>query len=322
MLTVVWLVASPGGLAAAGAAVPGHVSAPAQSWAAGVWPALEAMRMAPAWDLPGVACGVVVVLILFAGPLVDGVWAGAEAFSNGLAPGMAAFDDEEDGAGERELGEVAPVVSRRAVGGACGLFRCVLSELSDYDDAAQCPPPHDRERQLLILRDLVAAPLLEEALFRGCMGALVLAAGAGPEAACWLVPLVFAGAHLHLGAQSLARGEPLGRVLGVSLVRTAYTFAFGGIAMRLWVGTRTLAAPVAAHLLCNWLGLPDVQRVVGHLRAAAACDGTPRSRAAVPRAAVVVTTYAAGVVGFFAAMPVLTAWAAAASGPDLVAASR
>ncbi|KAA0167407.1 hypothetical protein FNF31_00848 [Cafeteria roenbergensis] len=291
-------------------------------WEGGGWTerfalAANLMRLWPQWDVRGAACGLGVVAVLFLGPLVDGVWEGVELYRARSASAAGAglrFHGPPDGRAEGADVNAAPDSSkpREAATDWRLLGRCVLASLSDMDDAVQCPPPHDRARQLIIVRDLVAAPLLEEALFRCAVGAVLLAAGASPTAAFWLDPIAFAGAHMHHGWRQFRDGAPLASVAASVLFRSAYTFVFGLLAMHLWLGGPTPAGAVVAHMACNWLGPPDIARVIRSVNASRLPGSAAAVCAARARAAVVVCAYLAGVVGFFLAAPRLTAWASAA----------
>lgn len=289
-------------------------------WQGGGWAersalAVNVMRLWPQWDFRGALGGIVVVAVLFLGPLVDGVWEGVRLYRARVesaakeelrfhGPAGSGAEGGAESAAPGSVGSPGRATNWRLLG------RCVLATLSDMDDAVQCPPPHDRARQLILVRDLVAAPLLEELLFRSAVGAVMLAAGASPTAAFWLDPFAFAGAHAHHGWRQLREGVPLANVAASVLFRTAYTFVFGMLAMSLWLAGPTPAAAVVAHMACNWLGPPDVDRLVRTVNVARLPGPAAVVSAARVRAAVVICAYLAGIVGFFVVMPIVTAWAA------------
>jgi len=152
----------------------------------------------------------------------------------------------------------------------------------------QQPPPRRRRRgplppPLLLLRDLAVAPLTEELAFRAAATPL-LARCLGARLAPWVSPLLFSLAHAHHhlavaapaaaapaagfggGAQgpggkaALARGRrPWLSLRSGSrplLLQLGYTYAFGLFASLMLVATGSLPGVVAAHALCNALGLP------------------------------------------------------------------
>jgi len=55
------------------------------------------------------------------------------------------------------------------------------------------------------------------------------------------------------------------------LFQFAFTSVFGWYATWVFLSTRSLWAPVAVHAFCNWLGLPDVRRMVRKLASGSMC---------------------------------------------------
>jgi prenyl protein peptidase len=116
--------------------------------------------------------------------------------------------------------------------------------------------PSDRWKSL---RNLVAAPLAEELLFRGSVLAL-LASGGFSFAQCILLsPLLFGLAHLH-HLVHLVRARGLSLASGAMLVgfQLAYTTVFGIFAAFLCLRTGHLVAAIASHAFCNLLGFPSL----------------------------------------------------------------
>lgn len=115
------------------------------------------------------------------------------------------------------------------------------------------------------LRNYLAAPLTEEFVFRACMAPLWRLAGASATRAAVLTPLFFGAAHLHHLHQLVTfDGLPLGPALRNVAFQFAYTTAFGWYAARLFLAARHLAAPVAAHVLCNVMGFPPLGEMASH----------------------------------------------------------
>ena len=120
---------------------------------------------------------------------------------------------------------------------------------------------HDR---YLLLRNLVAAPILEEVLFRGVLIASLSAASpdsSGRSNHLWLclhAPLYFGAAHLHHLLERVRAGARLSSALGGVLAQFAYTYVFGVLASQLLLRTSSLCAAVAAHFICNFMSLPDL----------------------------------------------------------------
>ena len=139
------------------------------------------------------------------------------------------------------------------------------------------------------VRDLAVAPLAEEAIFRSCLLPPLLAAccrrggvetamgddgssrgrGGGalsPASASWIAPLFFGVAHLHHLYERIRRIPPAMRsnkailtriILGV-VVQWTYTTLFGAYASHVFVRTGSLGAATTAHVVCNYMGLPEV----------------------------------------------------------------
>lgn len=104
-------------------------------------------------------------------------------------------------------------------------------------------------------RNYVAAPLLEEMVFR--RQTLLLWSCAPPLLRLLFPAIMFAMAHVHhirrLGVVTL-------------LFHLAYTFLFGVYAAALYLNTRTVWAPYAAHVVCNVLEIPDFAAIAAHPR--------------------------------------------------------
>ena len=118
--------------------------------------------------------------------------------------------------------------------------------------------------RLQFVRNIVVGPATEELVFRACMIA-TLAAGGAPRAVCILVPpLFFGAAHVHHARETYtAYGRTrsaLRTAVATAAAQFAYTTAFGWYAGYLFVCTQSVLAPLAAHMVCNGMGLP----VPGH----------------------------------------------------------
>ncbi|KAJ2818331.1 CAAX prenyl protease [Coemansia furcata] len=110
-------------------------------------------------------------------------------------------------------------------------------------------------------RNYAVGPLTEELVFRAATVPLWLASGLSPLVCVAVSPLVFAVAHVHHAVAAWCGGEALPRVLGRMAVQLAYTSVFGCYAAALFVRTRSVAGSVAAHVVCNLMGLPSVERI-------------------------------------------------------------
>ena len=107
-------------------------------------------------------------------------------------------------------------------------------------------------------RNLVVGPVTEELCFRACVLPLLIEAGITRWRAVRAAPLVFGLAHVHHGRRRVVDdGVPLSHAVIETTVQFAYTSLFGAFASYSFCRTHRLSAPVAAHVLCNYLGLPD-----------------------------------------------------------------
>lgn len=139
------------------------------------------------------------------------------------------------------------------------------------------------------LRNWLAAPLVEEFVFRACLISFLLTAGARPAAVVWLSPLLFGAAHLH-HAWELCRhkGQARGAAARAVAFQLCYSTVFGWLAALLFVRTRHLAAAVLPHAFCNFMG-------------------PPAPPAAEERhARLIAAAYAGGIVAFLALLAPLT----------------
>lgn len=143
-----------------------------------------------------------------------------------------------------------------------------LYDLSMDDDLAFKDPQAwllAGARDLRLWRNLVVAPLTEEFVFRACMVPLLALEGVPSLTIVLVTPLFFGAAHLH-HLLDLTRHQrvPLRRAVLQVVFQFAYTTLFGWIATFLFLRTGHLAAPVVAHVFCNWAGFPPVRSMWAH----------------------------------------------------------
>jgi len=109
------------------------------------------------------------------------------------------------------------------------------------------------------LRNLVAAPITEELVFRGVVLALLVAGGWGFRACVLLSPALFGLAHgHHLLMLVRARGVSLQRAAAMVAFQLAYTSLFGAYAAALLLRTGHMTGVILAHAWCNLLGVPQL----------------------------------------------------------------
>lgn len=126
------------------------------------------------------------------------------------------------------------------------------------------------------LRNFGIAPLAEEVVFRACLLPPLLASynsasdgetttSLTPTQASWIAPLFFGVAHLHhfyeqyrkLPSYQRTRARILQLMLGL-IVQWTYTTLFGAYVSHVFVRTGSLSGVTLAHIICNYMGLPDV----------------------------------------------------------------
>jgi prenyl protein peptidase len=114
-------------------------------------------------------------------------------------------------------------------------------------------------------RNLVAGPVTEEIVFRSLLVPLQLLAHTSPTKIVFVTPLYFGIAHVHhLYEFRLTHPEvpPLPAVLR-TIVQFTYTSLFGFFATFLYLRTGSVYTAIAAHMFCNWMGLPRFWGRVG-----------------------------------------------------------
>ncbi|XP_021764743.1 CAAX prenyl protease 2-like [Chenopodium quinoa] len=108
-------------------------------------------------------------------------------------------------------------------------------------------------------RNLVVAPITEELVFRACMIPLLLCGGFKVQAVLLLCPMFFSLAHLnHLLEFYFRKNHSLLKTSLAVGTQLAYTMIFGSYASFLFIRSGHLSAPLVAHIVCNYMGLPAV----------------------------------------------------------------
>ena len=79
-----------------------------------------------------------------------------------------------------------------------------------------------------------------------------------PMQLCLLCPLFFSVAHLHHAYEHWRNGIPWIKVLIELTVQATFTYIFGYIACIFFVRTGSIASCITSHVICNYMGLPDV----------------------------------------------------------------
>ncbi|KAL7541206.1 hypothetical protein ACHAXR_012652 [Thalassiosira sp. AJA248-18] len=132
----------------------------------------------------------------------------------------------------------------------------------------------DEDHRWTKLRNLGIAPLAEEVIFRACLLPPLLASQIksshgttlSPTQASWIAPLFFGVAHFHHFYEQYRQLPPrqrrstkiLCQLLLRVVVQWTYTTLFGAYVSHVFVRTGSLSGVVLAHVICNYMGLPDV----------------------------------------------------------------
>jgi len=108
------------------------------------------------------------------------------------------------------------------------------------------------------IRNLIAAPILEEIVFRACLlGPLAHSLGSNTIKIVWISPLFFGVAHMHHVILKWGEKQSLSHILILFLFQFTYTTLFGAYATYCFLKTNSLLAIVLCHIYCNYMGLPD-----------------------------------------------------------------
>jgi prenyl protein peptidase len=123
-------------------------------------------------------------------------------------------------------------------------------------------------------RNLVAGPVSEEILFRSFMIPLHILAEVSTTRIVFLTPLYFGIAHIHhfYEFRAMHPKVPWLPAFLRSLFQFAYTSIFGFFASFVFLRTGSVYAVIAAHMFCNWMGMP---RLFGRVQVVAEGIVTP-----------------------------------------------
>ena len=126
------------------------------------------------------------------------------------------------------------------------------------------------EFSVVLLRNLIIAPITEEVGFRAAIiPALYLSyfsnnpsvstSFLSPYAKIALFSTIWFGiAHAHHLYEKLRQGMKLVPAVVSTLIQLTYTSIFGYIAALLFMRTGSIYASIWSHMICNFVGLPDV----------------------------------------------------------------
>ncbi|KAI6041423.1 CAAX protease self-immunity-domain-containing protein [Pisolithus marmoratus] len=111
------------------------------------------------------------------------------------------------------------------------------------------------------IRNYVVAPITEEVVFRACVLSGYYLANASKARMILLSPLAFGAAHIHHGWETYNRYGRSPAALKRAAIGTAFQFAyttiFGFYCSYLFLRTGSVFPPIAAHVFCNVMGVPQ-----------------------------------------------------------------
>lgn len=125
---------------------------------------------------------------------------------------------------------------------------------------------YSQEVRLIFLRNLIMAPITEEICFRALMIPFLLSAYCNhaissqwhPIHVTLLAPIFFGLAHVHHFLEKLRNGVSVTTALLITTLQLSYTYIFGVIAGILFIRTGNITSPIVSHMICNYMGLPDL----------------------------------------------------------------
>jgi len=111
------------------------------------------------------------------------------------------------------------------------------------------------------IRNFLVGPVTEELVFRSTILSLLHASNLSRSSLIFASPAFFGIAHAHHAYNVyLTHGRTraaLKRGILIAALQTAYTGVFGWYANFLFLRSGTVWGPVAAHVWCNLMGLPN-----------------------------------------------------------------
>ncbi|KIK43183.1 hypothetical protein CY34DRAFT_23661 [Suillus luteus UH-Slu-Lm8-n1] len=111
------------------------------------------------------------------------------------------------------------------------------------------------------LRNYFVAPITEEIVFRACVLTVYHLADASRMKMIFLSPLVFGAAHIHHAFETYHRygrtATAAKRAIISTVIQFAYTSVFGFFCCYLFLRSGSLLPPIAAHMFCNVMGVPQ-----------------------------------------------------------------
>lgn len=108
------------------------------------------------------------------------------------------------------------------------------------------------------LRNFIIGPITEEIVFRACIITPLDKSSWTITQAAMLSPLYFGVAHVHHAYEEYVKGqEDFLEILLTSAFQFLFTTIFGWYAAFLYLHFQTVYVPIAVHIFCNTMGVPE-----------------------------------------------------------------
>ena len=115
------------------------------------------------------------------------------------------------------------------------------------------------------IRDIVVAPCAEELYFRSGLMSFLYLNKVETKSLLLLSPMLFGVSHVHHMYDNIVhRRLSVRHAVIVAVVQFTYTYLFGCLAAFLLFKTGHIVAPVSAHALCNFFGVPRFGEITGY----------------------------------------------------------
>jgi len=115
------------------------------------------------------------------------------------------------------------------------------------------------------IRDVVVAPCAEELYFRAGVMSFLYLNKVESKALIFLSPMLFGVSHVHHIYDNIVhRRFDVRHAIIVAMMQVTYTYLFGCLAAFLLLKTGHIVAPICAHALCNYFGVPRFGEITGY----------------------------------------------------------
>jgi len=117
----------------------------------------------------------------------------------------------------------------------------------------------EEQKSLILLRNLLVGPILEEVTYRGIIARVVVSGGWSYWMTSIISPLIFGISHLHHIIDHVKScGLTLSQAVATVTLQLGYTTLFGWYVSMVFLLTRDIKVVIFLHCFCNWMGLPTL----------------------------------------------------------------